>query len=114
MATGRARGGARSCAAQTGAASSAANKPTSCHHVVPRQKLRKAGLERLVWDAANGVALTEKEHAAHHSRLRPLPFSCLPACAVEFADEHGFGDWLRRTYPPDTMVQSRTSVLGEG
>lgn len=70
------------------------------HHAVSQQQIRLAGLgEDVRWALRNLVPLCEDAHRGHHTRLRPIPFSALPASVIEFAEEYGFMDYLRRTYP---------------
>jgi hypothetical protein len=58
------------------------------HHVVTQQHIRRADGD--VWDPRNALPLCSGPagcHDAHHSRQRPIPVSCVPTAALDFADE---------------------------
>jgi hypothetical protein len=69
------------------------------HHVLSRQRLRRRGLEHLVWDPANGAPACEDPcHRRHTTALRRIRLGELPPEAVEFARRHGLEDALEREY----------------
>jgi hypothetical protein len=70
------------------------------HHAVTQQQLRKAGLDRLVRDPRNGMAVCYRAHRRHHNRTEPIALARVPARCVLFAREHGLYDLLVRYYAP--------------
>lgn len=68
------------------------------HHAIPQQVLRKHALHEHLWDVRNGISVCRHAHEQHHSRYRPIPFSCLPERTLEFAREFGFTEYLQRMY----------------
>lgn len=74
-------------------------RPENFHHVVPKQKLRAAGLHAFVWDPDNGVAVTADVHANHEVASHRIPRDKLPERAIRFARRHGFMDYIENIYP---------------
>lgn len=75
------------------------NRAVHAHHVTYAQWLRQEGLAHLLWDPRNRMAICLRDHAAHHSAARRIPWSALSLANVEFAKEVGLLARLRRTYP---------------
>jgi carbon storage regulator len=101
-----------------GVLSAAAMRPGLCvcgcgrrgvqrHHVIYRQELKRAALDKLAWltlvaDHRNLVPLATDCHVSHHNRSRTLRLEVLPDSVFEFAEEVlGAGpgyEYLRRFY----------------
>lgn len=79
----------------------AGNKPPiQAHHVVPRSICRKHGAPE--WDARNGMAVSTRRHARHHSRHEPITLGELPDEVHAFiADHPDLLPYLERTYKPE-------------
>lgn len=73
--------------------------PLQAHHAVTQQRLRRLGLNHLLWDPRNAVPLCASDHARHTSRHAPVAFERLPARTVQFATENGLLDALLREHP---------------
>ncbi len=56
------------------------------HHIVSRQECRKHGVPE--WDPRNGVPVSERRHARHHSRVEPLHRAELPDEIYAFLAEY--------------------------
>lgn len=71
------------------------------HHVVPQQRLRRAGLHALLLDERMGLCLCAWHHQRHTNRRQPVPTALLPAETVDLVEEIGFGWMLNnpREYP---------------
>lgn len=69
------------------------------HHPLPKSELRARGLHAFVYDARNGVFVTERVHVSHEYGAGDedrISRGLLPAGVWEFAaemDEHGRGKW---------------------
>lgn len=76
------------------------------HHVVTQQHIRQADGD--VWDVRNAMRLCGPCHDAHHNRTRPIPVSCVPDGALDFAIEllgqNGTDAYLARYYGPRRWV----------
>lgn len=79
---------------------------TDAHHIVSVAKLRRAGLDDLVLDKANRLALCRYHHTNHHMRSAPVPRELLPDTALLFAAEHGVYGYIERMYPMDERPES--------
>jgi hypothetical protein len=56
------------------------------HHAIPKARLKKLGLDDLLWDPGNAVATcVEPCHRRHTNRSRRIRRSELPRRVVEFA-----------------------------
>lgn len=74
-------------------------RAVQAHHLVPRQRIandfRKTQEERdaLEYDARNGFPICQRCHELHEfpgPDAKRIPFSRIPALAVEWAIEHGY------------------------
>jgi hypothetical protein len=79
------------------------------HHVVTQQHVRRADGD--VWDARNAMCLCSGPagcHEAHHNRTRPIPVSCVPREALDFAREllgrDGAHAFIDRYYGPARRI----------
>lgn len=74
------------------------------HHVITQQQLRKRGLEHLLWDHRNGLAVCERRHRRHTRAIERIRYGQLLIRNVVFAEEVGL-DWILERYypanPPD-------------
>lgn len=72
------------------------------HHLLPRQQLVRhlpAEVAAVaVMDPRGGMPLCRDCHGAHHARSQPIPRAWLSDDAQDFADEHGLGWLLEKTY----------------
>lgn len=68
-------------------------------HVVPAAELRKRGLEHLVYDPLNGVALCARHHRRHDNWTEKIPRHLLPARCFAWAESHQLTDALERAWP---------------
>lgn len=75
--------------------------PLEAHHVITQQQLRKARLAHLNWDADNGLTLCGRHHRRHHRALERVPYHCLRAHNIAFAERVGLS-WLFDRYYPKT------------
>jgi hypothetical protein len=69
------------------------------HHVVDQQVLERKGLEHLLWDPDNGMAVTAAVHAGHTTAMRRIPREVLSARNIRFARTHDLMDEIERKYP---------------
>jgi hypothetical protein len=76
--------------------------PLQAMHVVPKQTLRRRGLNHLRYDPANGVAGCLRIHTRHDNKLELIDRELLPQRALDFAAEHGLMDALDRHWPTTT------------
>lgn len=79
-------------------------RAVQAHHLVPRQRIandaRKPQAEReaLEYDARNGFPICQRCHELHEfpgPDAKRIPFSRIPAAAVEWAIEHGYSYVLK-------------------
>jgi hypothetical protein len=73
--------------------------PLQAMHIVPRQTLRRRGLEDLEWDPDNGVNGCYRAHRRHDLAVEKIPRSLLPPSAIDWAARHGLLDALERHWP---------------
>lgn len=73
--------------------------PLEAHHVITQQQLRHAGRHELLWSPRNGMTVCELAHTRHTKAVLRIPLSALPARALEFARDYGFGHLIDRYYP---------------
>lgn len=73
--------------------------PLDAAHVVPAQTLRKLGLDHLVYDPLNGIALCRRHHTRHDGCVEKIPRHVLPARCFAWADAHGLTEALERHWP---------------
>lgn len=67
------------------------------HHIVTRAECKKHGVTE--WDVRNGVPVSERRHARHHSRHEPIHLSELPDEVYGFlADYPALKPYFDRTY----------------
>jgi hypothetical protein len=79
-------------------------RAVQAHHLVPRQRIdtdmRKTREERdaLEYDARNGFPICQRCHELHEfpgPDAKRIPFSRIPAAAVEWARDHGYDHVLQ-------------------
>jgi hypothetical protein len=80
------------------AAGSPCSGDVQAHHVIYQKHLVRAGLDLLLWDPTNGVAVCEAHHRRHHAGREPIPKYVLPTRCRDFAHEHGLDYLLDRFY----------------
>lgn len=68
------------------------------HHIVAQQHLNRIGLGHLLWDVANGLAVSERVHRRHHAGLERIERRFVPERAEEFAARLGLGWYLDKHY----------------
>ena len=68
------------------------------HHGLPQQRLRRLGLQEVLWAPQLAVCVCVSCHAAHTSRKARIPVQSLPKPLVAFAAEHGLAAELDREY----------------
>lgn len=68
------------------------------HHVVTQQQLREEGLEPLLWDPSNGMAVCDRAHDRHHSGHERIPRDRIPQRCLDFAARHDLSRYLDRYY----------------
>lgn len=73
--------------------------PLDAAHVVPAQTLRKLGLDHLVYDPLNGVAICRRHHSRHDLCVEKIPRHVLPARCFAWASAHGLTEHLERHWP---------------
>ncbi len=89
-------------------------KNWEAHHVVEARWLRARG--HFLWDPRNSLRLRPDVHAAHTSRMKPIPMSCLTDENIEYAFEL-MGvvaiDYLERLYAGTDPRFQRASEVAE-
>lgn len=83
------------------------------HHICSAQECRKHGAP--VYDARNGVPVSERRHARHHSRIEPLDRSELPDEVYGFLTDYpALKPSFERVYPePITGATQSVACGGE-
>lgn len=76
------------------------------HHIITRGECRKHGAPE--WDARNGVPVSERRHARHHSRIEPIDRSELPDEVYGFlADYPALVPYFERMYESGDAIRRR-------
>lgn len=73
--------------------------PMQAMHVVPKQTLKRRGLEHLLWEIANGVNGCKRAHTRHDGKVDLIPRTWLPFEAFQFARRHSLVDAVHRHWP---------------
>lgn len=82
------------------------------HHILSKGECRKHGAPE--WDPRNGMPVSERRHARHHSRLEPITRDELPDEIHAFlADHPALMPYFDRTYPEATAVAVARSAGGD-
>lgn len=79
--------------------------PLQAMHVVSKHTLKRRGLRKLLWDAANGVPGCYRIHRRHDMAVERIPRALLPDRCVEWARRHGVLDSLERHWPGTPFEQ---------